>query len=327
MLTFPTSTVRNPETNAGFYIVQQATTTSQALVTFSANLNTSQGPAIVPSISLNGRQSKILVTDYNFGSSTLVYSSVDVLTYGIFDVNVVVLYLEEGQAGQFALRNAPNAVAYQVFGPTELTANSSNSSTTFTYVQSSGSTVLKFNKVLVYLLDQQTAWRFWAPSTTNNPDVNPSQQIFVLGPYLVRSAFASNGTIHIAGDNDNATTIEVYYSEIQTIYWNGLRLDGRKTPYGAVIAHIPGSESRAVSFPPLVNWRSADSLPEKRASYDDSRWVVCNKTTTLSPVAPLTKPVLFSSDYGYYTGAVRIIESLVPQSYLKQDAYSPFNMS
>ncbi len=30
---------------------------------------------------------------------------------------------------------------------------------------------------------------------------------------------------------------------------------------------------------------------------------VANKNTTRSPVAPLTEPVLFSSDYGYYTGA------------------------
>lgn len=30
---------------------------------------------------------------------------------------------------------------------------------------------------------------------------------------------------------------------------------------------------------------------------------MCNKTFTLSPVDPLTLPVLFSSDYGYYTGA------------------------
>jgi hypothetical protein len=52
----------------------------------------------------------------------------------------------------------------------------------------------------------------------------------------------------------------------------------------------------------LLQWDSADSLPEKLPSYDDSKWTVFNKTTTLSLVAPLTLPALFSSDYSYYTG-------------------------
>lgn len=92
-------------------------------------------------------------------------------------------------------------------------------------------------------------------------------------------------------------------SEIQTIDWNGIRLEAVKTPYGSVTAQIPGASDRAISLPTLENWRSADSLPEKLASYDDSKWTVANKSTTLSPIAPLTKPVLFSSDYGFYTGA------------------------
>ena len=67
-------------------------------------------------------------------------------------------------------------------------------------------------------------------------------------------------------------------------------------------AQIPGSENRTISLPPLTNWRSGDSLPEKLSSFDDSKWTVCNKSTTLSPVAPLTIPVLLSSDYGHYIG-------------------------
>jgi beta-galactosidase len=111
--------------------------------------------------------------------------------------------------------------------------------------------------------------------------------------------------VHVSGDNDNATTIEVYAgnNSIQTIDWNGVRLAATATPYGSITAQIPGNENRTISLPTLDNWRSADSLPEKLTTYDDSKWTVCNKTTTLSPVAPYTLPVLFSSDYGYYTGA------------------------
>ncbi|TVY89550.1 putative beta-galactosidase C [Lachnellula willkommii] len=297
--------IRNPDTNAGFYTVQQATSSSRASVTFSANLNTSQGVITVPNINLNGRQSKILVTDYSFGQSTLLYSSADVLTYGVFNVDVLVLYLEEGQTGQFALKGNSANNSHTAFGTSEIVATNEASSTTIAYTQGSGQTVLQSNGVLVYLLEQKAAWKFWAPPTANSPDVKPGEQIFVFGPYLVRNAYVSHSVVHVSGDNDNATTIEVYTGnpDIQTIDWNGIHLDATKTPYGSVTARIPGAEDRIVSLPELENWRDADSLPEKLNAYDDSKWTVCDKNSTLSPVAPLTKPVLFSSDYGYYTGA------------------------
>lgn len=274
-------------------------------MTFSANLSTSQGVITVSDVNLNGRQSKILVTDYNFGKNSLLYSSADILTYGIFDVDVIVMYAKEGQTSHFALKNGLSTATHKVYGTANVTATTATNVTTFTYTQGSGPIVLKFNGVLIYLLEQEAAWRFWAPPTTSNPDVAPDEQIFVLGPYLVRSASISHGVVHISGDNDNATTIEVYTgnSDIQTIDWNGLRMDAVKTSYGSLTAKIPGAEGRAVALPPLQNWRSADSLPEKLPSYDDTKWTVCNKTTTLSPIAPLTLPVLFASDYGFYPGA------------------------
>ncbi|KAH6719695.1 glycoside hydrolase superfamily [Leptodontidium sp. MPI-SDFR-AT-0119] len=297
--------LRNPDTGAAFYTVQQTTSKSRDSVTFSANLNTSAGVITVPNINLDGRQSKILVTDYTFGKNTLLYSSADVLTYGTFDVDVLVLYLKPGQVGQFAIKSSSTDTTHSTEGTSEVAVESTNSTTTFTYTQGSGKTVVKFGGALIYLLDQQTAWKFWAPATTTNPDVKPNEQIFVLGPYLVRSASISHGVVHVSGDNDVATTIEVYTgdSSIQTITWNGIRLAATKTSYGSVTAQIPGAKDRTIALPALTNWRSADTLPEKLASYDDKNWAICNKSTTLSPVAPLTRPVLFSSDYGFYTGA------------------------
>lgn len=298
--------LRNPDTNAGFYTVQHSTSSSRASTTFSATLNTSQGIITVPNINLNGRQSKILVTDYSFGKSSLLYSSADVLTYGVFgDIDIIAFYLQAGQVGQFALSGVPPNTTYTVYGTANVTTSSSGNAKTFIYTQTVGKTVLKVNGILIFLMEVQTAWKFWAPPTTNNPTIKPSEQIFVMGPYLVRNASISHGVVHISGDNDNSTTIEVYTGDpkIETIDWNGLRLKASSTPYGSVTAQIPGNENRKITLPLLTNWRSANSLPEKASTYDDSKWTACNKTTTLSPVAPLTKPVLFSSDYGYYTGA------------------------
>ncbi|KAI8310538.1 putative beta-galactosidase C [Colletotrichum sp. SAR11_59] len=297
--------LRNPDTQTGFTVVQQASTKSMTPIQFDVTLNTTAGAVTVPGVVLNGRQSKILVSDYTFGKHTLLYSSADVATYGVFDNEVLVFYLQEGQTGQFAFKNEGN-LTFEVHGDTDVTETNNGNHTACTWKQVAGSTAVKFsNGVLVYLLEQKTAWRFWAPATTSNPTVEPDEQLFVLGPYLVRSASISHGVLHVSGDNDRATTIEAYVGDkpIETIDWNGIRLPATKTAYGSFTAAIPGAEDRTVALPELKNWRSADALPEASRDYDDSRWVVCNKTTTPSPYAPITLPVLYSSDYGFYSGA------------------------
>jgi beta-galactosidase len=172
-----------------------------------------------------------------------------------------------------------------VYGTADVTATSSGSVQTFVYTQTTGKTVIRYNSVLIYLLEQETAWKFWAPPTTTNPTVLPNEQIFVLGPYLVRSAYISHGVVYVSGDNDNATTIEAYTgdSTIQTIYWNGIRLNAATTPYGSLTAQIPGNENRTISLPDLTNWHSADSLPEKVSTYDDSAWYVACICTFSKP--------------------------------------------
>ncbi|KAK2045629.1 family 35 glycosyl hydrolase [Colletotrichum somersetense] len=297
--------LRNPDTQAGFIIIQQNSTGSTSPIQFDVELDTSAGSVTVPNVMLNGRQSKILVTDYVFGKHTLLYASADIATYGIFDTEVLVFYLGEGQTGEFAFKDERD-LAFEVFGDAVLEKTTNGGHAAFTWTQAAGSTVVKFsNGVLVYLLEQKTARRFWAPPTTPSPTVKPGEQLFVLGPYLVRSASISHGVLHVSGDSDRSTTLEAYVGDkpIETVDWNGKRLTATKTPYGSFTVRIPGAEDRAVALPDLENWRAAEALPEAAPDYDDSRWVVCDKTATPSPYAPVTLPVLYSSDYGFYPGA------------------------
>lgn len=295
--------IRNIDNGAGFYTLQQADTASRAIVTFAVYLTTSIGAVTVSSVQLSGRQSKILTTDYHFGNHTLLYSSADILTYGIFDETALVLYLDIGQVGEFAFKNTQ--ISYTKHGSANIststgrtndtTSYNSSSYTSYTYTQTSGSTVLRFsNGVMVYLLDVDTAWAFFAPATKSNPNVSPSDQVFVLGPYNVRNVTLDGSTVSLLGDNANSTSLEVYAGgTAQSIVWNGMELATKRTAYGSLTATAPGADDRTVQLPTL-SWVAADSLPEKSPTYDDSRWTICNKTTTLSPTAPLTLPVLFS---------------------------------
>lgn len=306
--------LRNPDTGARFYTTQQAISSSRDITTFSAYLNTSFGVITVPNVQLNGRQSKILVTDYNYGGlQNLLYSSADILTHGTFDQPVLVMYADVGQISEFAFQGSRSQrMSFKTYGKTRVdqsivqlnqSSGQLNNLTKYTYTQVAGSTAVKFaGGPLVYLLDTETAWNFFAPPTTTNPNVAPTEQVFVLGPYNVRNVTVSDGVVILLGDNANVTSIEVYAEpSVHAIVWNGQTLKSNSTAYGSLTGTTPGAENRTVNLPTL-SWISANGLPETDRNYDDSKWKVCNKTTTLSPVPPLTLPVLFSSDYGYYSG-------------------------
>ncbi|KKY18309.1 putative beta-galactosidase precursor [Diplodia seriata] len=302
--------LRNPETAAGFYFTQHDNSRSRANTPFSLDLATSEGAVAIPSLDLRGRQSRIVVTDYPVGEDhTLLYSSAEVLTYGLFDVPVVVFYLNEGQVGELAFKGADlkNATftTYGAESDFAATATGNGTSAAFKYTQAKGATVVKFAQgPVLYLLERWAAYTFFAPATTSNPHIAPDEQIFVLGPYLVRSASVSGGTVSISGDHLNATSIDVYVGDpsVDTINWNGAALSTTRSAYGSLQAELPGIVDRDVALPALTGWKVADALPEADPSYDDSRWTVANKTTTLSPLAPATLPVLYGSDYGFYTG-------------------------
>ncbi|KAF1951789.1 hypothetical protein CC80DRAFT_597237 [Byssothecium circinans] len=299
--------LKNRDSDARFYLAEHNSTNSREVTDFALTASTSAGNVTIPSLQLGGRQSRWVVTDYSIGNETLLYSSAEILTYGVFESPVVVFYTREGQTGEFAFKNEKN-VAFETFGAASDLKGGAVGNTTkftkFTYSQSKGATVVRFsNGVLAYLLDIPTAWTFFAPPTTSDPNVKPEQQVFVIGPYLVRSASIAGDVVSVIGDNANSTSIEVFAGSAKTISWNGVVLSTETSPYGSLIARIPGTEDQTISLPVLAGFKAADSLPELKATYDDSRWAIANKTTTLSPVRPITLPVLFSSDYKFYTGA------------------------
>ncbi|KAL1962756.1 hypothetical protein VTN77DRAFT_9210 [Rasamsonia byssochlamydoides] len=71
-------------TRTNFYVVRHADFTSTANTTYRLSVSTSAGNVTIPqlggTLSLNGRDSKIHVTDYDVGGINLVYSSAEVYT-------------------------------------------------------------------------------------------------------------------------------------------------------------------------------------------------------------------------------------------------------
>ncbi|EEB90965.1 hypothetical protein MPER_10755, partial [Moniliophthora perniciosa FA553] len=133
--------LRNPDTGAGFWIVRHNDSTSTAISEFKLNVTTASGasfqiPNIAGAITLDGRQSKVLVTDYAFGSSRALYSTAEVFFAGVIDGRDV-LFLH-------GYSNQEHEVVLSLTGTN--TANTTSELITFTPATSTNSTIISFKK-------------------------------------------------------------------------------------------------------------------------------------------------------------------------------------
>lgn len=97
--------------NGSFFIVRHSDFTSLASANYTLSLPTSAGTVSIPqlggSLSLNGRDSKVHVTDYPVGSSTLLYSTAEIFTWQKYDNStVLVVYGGPGELHELAVLGA-----------------------------------------------------------------------------------------------------------------------------------------------------------------------------------------------------------------------------
>jgi hypothetical protein len=77
-----TTHLNSASSGANFYVVRQVTNTKLTNTNFALRVNTTlEGTIIIPkagSLTLAGRESKIIVTNYPFGASRVEYSTAEV---------------------------------------------------------------------------------------------------------------------------------------------------------------------------------------------------------------------------------------------------------
>lgn len=303
--------LRNPVSLARFYIVRHNDTSPNDTTSdFNVRVTTKTGanitiPQFAAPVRLAGRSSKILVTDFSFGANVLTYSTAEVLSHSIVDgKSILALWVGDGESGEFAVQGGSQK--QEVVSGTGGSFHKVGQDLVVAYTQASTMGVLQFDNFRALLLPRTLAYKFWAPVLTADPIVPADQVVFATGPYLVRSlAFAGTRAI-VTGDVDSATTLEVFApSSVSSIEWNGKAVKTQKTSYGSVKAALaePGLDAATLQKSlSLTNWKFADALPERDASYDDSRWVVADHMSTTNPTQPQTLPVLYADDYGFHTG-------------------------
>ncbi|RWA13128.1 hypothetical protein EKO27_g1979 [Xylaria grammica] len=305
------SELRNPETGARFYVAMHAYTPSGTSETFRLRIDTSEGQLTVPQhgekITIDGHQSKILVTDFQYGSKKLLYSTAEILTYAIIDgKEVLVLWVPTGESGEFTVKGVKSAKVKSGEGRVNVKFFPGKSHITVSFTQNAGMSVVELaDGSRVVLLDRSAAYLFWAPSLKNDPIHAPASTILVQGPYLVRSSNIRGHTLELTGDVANTTTIRVFAPKsVRKLKWNGENVKITSTKNGFLTAQLKGAPS--YTLPALANWKSADGLPEISNDYDDSgiAWKVADHTNTSNPTPPASNnPVLYVDDYGVHAGS------------------------
>ncbi|KAF7360949.1 putative beta-galactosidase A [Mycena sanguinolenta] len=312
-----TTNLESPVSKANFYFVRQSTNTKTSDTDFTLRVNTTlEGEITIPkqgNLTLAGRESKIIVTNYPFGRSTLEYATAEVLTWATFDqVDTIVLYALEGQYVEISVESAPGAKISHA-GSTTISAKPTGKTTTVSG-SPSGLTVVTFGNTRIIVGDKKTVSGFFAPRLTvsgtghSHYDLGPDvSSVLVLGPYLVRSATAHGPVLQLTGDLNATTTLDVFApKEFTSITWNGATVQTTKSDIGSLRGEVkfPAAIANA-TIPVLANleWKCADSLPELDPAFDDSTWVLANKTTTQRPLQPTAgKFVLYTSEYGFHAG-------------------------
>lgn len=299
---------------------------------FKVTVSTAMGTFTIPrqlstGIELNGRQSKLILTDYTFGNpagglNKLLYSTATVLFSGLIgNVEVVFLYGDLDQGHEFAFYSTANTkdIMTVTFSPAKFKGGLQVVSAPARGASSAP---------LVLFADTQTATTFFAPpipETTSSSGVaktfptffqfGTNATVLVGGPYLVRNAsiFSNGRSLALNGDLNSTVPLTLIVPDsVQSVSWNGKpvpvqTLSGSSIPQGISGVKLLHGElafgtsgGHSIRVPKLTGWKFKDSLPEVMNDFDDSQWIVANHTTTSIPGQRFGDGrVLYGASYTY----------------------------
>ncbi|KAL9034838.1 MAG: hypothetical protein Q9214_006861, partial [Letrouitia sp. 1 TL-2023] len=312
-----------------FYVVRHAAYNSRVSTDYRLTVPTSQGnvsiPQLSPTLTLNGRDSKIHVTDYNLGGLTLLYSTAEVFTWYIeilrlFDPyraanifyrkkfgskTILVLYGGQNETHEAAILDGSE---YSVLEGAAPQSQRINNSLVINWQVAFERKVLQVVNVFG---DRNDAYNYWVidlPNHSPHENYSTSQpsSIIIKAGYLVRTVSLKDRTLAITGDINRTTTVEVIGGApvgCSILDFNGESLTTTRNSYG-VMSGVVDFKPPNFALPYFVGleWRYIDSLPELLPSYDDSEWLDADLVTTSNPNNLSTPTSLYGSDYGFYTG-------------------------
>ncbi|KAF4554041.1 putative glycosyl hydrolases family 35 protein 3 [Elsinoe fawcettii] len=308
-----------------FYVVRQTDYRSLGSTSYTFTVTTSAGNLTIPqlggNLAINGRDSKIHVTDYDVNGINLVYSSADIYAHTqTVGKKVLLLYGLAGETHELAF-------ASELGQPTaegEVTVEQKGSLNVVQWNVTAERKVLHYGDDLdVHLLWRNDAFNYWildleSPAPVSNYFSQKKDTVIAKAGYLLRTASISDDRLYLTGDVNATTPLEVVAGLPASgeIYFNDQKVEGVVDSQGRLSATIEFSRP-TLDIPELssLDWRYIDALPEVSADYDDSAWITADHLTTNNslrdpvfstglPFELRTPTSLIASDYGFNTGSL-----------------------
>lgn len=290
----------NPDTGTQFVLVRHAERTAATDASATLDWTTPDGRYDVP-VQLHGRDARILVAGYDLGGQRLVWSNSEILTHAeIGGTDIAVLYGHDGDPGTTVLRYSRRPTVRVLAGAVDASYDPFSGDLRLDHTASGLARVLISGggrrRLVLLLGTRQTAAQFWRVET-------PDGVVLIRGTSLVRSAQVRGGTVTVRADTDAPGPIEVFAPEgARRLVVGRDAVPVVRTATGSLLGTLPGPEP--VRLPELTGWRYRDEAPEAAPGFDDSAWTVADRTTTESPIPPITLPVLYADEYGFHYGNV-----------------------
>jgi len=250
-------------------------------------------------ITLDGRDSRLLVAHYDFGGQDLVYSTSELMTQAtIGGRDTALLYDPQGTDGETVLHYASQPNVAVVAGSVTSTWDASSGELRLDYVHNGLAEVEitggGTSPLELLIADTNAAEEFWPETTGAGP-------VLVEGGYLVRTATVRNGTLQLTGDTTKAGNLTVWAgTTVRSVEWNGRFVAVAQNADGSLTGTIGGPQP--VTLPTLANWKFASEAPEAQPGFNDSDWTLADHP--VSNASSPSTPVLYASDYGYDHGFV-----------------------
>jgi hypothetical protein len=307
-------------TSTNLHVLRHSNYSETSSLTYKFIANTTKGYFTVPQLggdlTLSGRDSKWHVTDYQFGSHNLIYSTSEIFTWKEYkSTTVLILYGGPGETHEIAI--STNLRSNQLEGP-EISTASRNGSLILNWETSTTRRVIQVGDVFIYILDRNSAYNHWvmdfeAPGVWGNfsANVENTTSVIIEAGYLVRNAVVDQGGLYVEGDLNSTVPMNIIGApeSAHKLFLNGAELAYSTNSVTNEWSTVLEYETPAFELPDLatLEWKSIDNLPELQPDYDDSLWTPADHITTNNTRRALLTPTcLFASDYGYNSGGVLI---------------------
>jgi hypothetical protein len=270
---------------------------------FSFDLETRDGRYTIAS-RLNGQDAKMLLADWDIERQHLVYSTSELqarLRDGERDL--VLVHGRAGEAGETVLRYASAPQVEVLAGAVRAMFDAARGDLKLAYTHAGLARVRITGggraPLLLLIADEATSQRFWMQDT-------PSGAVLELTPALVRGARIEGERLHLEGDTDADSPLEIWGPGIASATFDGVALQLTRQPDGSLRAGtLAGPVSAPLPDLGKAAWLRRLDSPEAQPGFDDHDWVQADTRPSAAQTWTLPErgqPTLAMSDYGFHHG-------------------------